>query len=44
MGTSFILFSQLNLDTEKFKENVNLIIQDLTSYNIDLLWISPELA
>jgi hypothetical protein len=36
MGTSFILFSQLNSDTDKFKENVNLIIQDLTGHNIDL--------
>lgn len=36
MGTSFILFSQLNSGTDKFKENVNLIIQDLTGHNIDL--------
>ena len=36
MGTSFILFSQLSSDTDQFKENVNLIIQDLTGHNIDL--------
>ena len=36
MGTSFILFSQLTSETDQFKENVNLIIQDLTGHNIDL--------
>ncbi|WP_369048193.1 hypothetical protein [Tenacibaculum sp. UWU-22] len=36
MGSRFILLSQLTSDTDKFKENVNLIIQDLTGYNIDL--------
>lgn len=36
MGTSFILFSQLTSKNDKFKENVNLIIQDLTGHNIDL--------
>lgn len=36
MGTSFILFSQLTSDNDQFKENVNLIIQDLSEHNIDL--------
>lgn len=36
MGTSFILFSALASDTDQFKENVNLLIQDLTGYDLDL--------
>ena len=36
MGTSFILFSPLTSQQDQFKENVNLIIQDLTGYNLDL--------
>jgi hypothetical protein len=36
MGTSFVLFSPLESDKDKFKENVNLLIQDLTGQNIDL--------
>ncbi len=36
MGTSFILFSQLTEKTDQFKENVNLIIQDLTGHNMSL--------
>lgn len=36
MGTNFILFSQLTSKTDQFRENVNLIIQDLTGHNIDL--------
>ena len=36
MGTSFILFSQLSSGQDQFKENVNLIIQDLTGHNLDL--------
>ena len=36
MGTSFILLSQLSSDSDTFKENVNLIIQDLSAYKIDL--------
>jgi hypothetical protein len=36
MGTSFILFSPLESDKDKFKENINLIIQDLSGRNIDL--------
>lgn len=36
MNTSFVLFSPLESDNDKFKENVNLLIQDLTGYNIDL--------
>ena len=31
MGTNFILFSPLNSKKDQFKENVNLIIQDLNS-------------
>jgi len=36
MGTSFILFSEVTSDKDQFKENVNLIIQDLTGHKIDL--------
>lgn len=36
MGTKFILFSQLTSNNDQFKENVNLIVQDLTGHNIDL--------
>ena len=36
MGTSFILFSPLSNESDKFKENVNLLIQDLTGYNLNL--------
>jgi hypothetical protein len=36
MGTNFILLSPLTSDQDQFKENVNLLIQDLTGYNLDL--------
>ncbi len=36
MGTSFILLSSLENKEDQFRENVNLIIQDLTGRNIDL--------
>ena len=36
MGTKFILFSKLSKSTDKFRENINLIIQDLTGSNITL--------
>lgn len=36
MGTSFILFSPLESDKDQFKENVNLLIQDISKYHIDL--------
>jgi hypothetical protein len=36
MGTSFMLFSPLLSKEDKFKENVNLLIQDLTGHNVDL--------
>jgi hypothetical protein len=36
MGTSFILFSPLESDKDQFRENVNLLIQDLTGQNINL--------
>lgn len=36
VGTTFILFSPQESDTDRFKENVNLIIQDISAYNIDL--------
>ncbi len=36
MGTSFILFSPLTSQKDQFKENVNLLVQDLTGYNLDL--------
>jgi hypothetical protein len=36
MGTSFILFSPLDIDKDQFRENVNLLIQDLSGQNIGL--------
>jgi len=36
MGTKFIIFSPLSSKGDNFKENINLIIQDLTAHNIDL--------
>ena len=36
MGTSFILFSPLTSQNDQFRENVNLLVQDLTGYNLDL--------
>jgi len=36
MGTSFILFSPLSSKQDKFKENINLLIQDLTGHDLDL--------
>lgn len=36
MGTSFILFSPLASQKDQFRENVNLLVQDLTGYNLDL--------
>ncbi len=36
MGTSFILFSPLESDLDKFKENIILLVQDLSGRNIDL--------
>ncbi len=36
MGTSFILFSPLESDDDKFRENVNLLIQDLQGQELDL--------
>jgi hypothetical protein len=36
MGTSLILFSPIEHSKDQFKENVNLIIQDLSAYNLDL--------
>ena len=36
MGTSLILFSPLESRKDKFRENINLLIQDLSGYNLDL--------
>jgi hypothetical protein len=36
MGTSFFIFSALESEQDKFSENINLLIQDLTGKNIDL--------
>jgi len=36
MGTKFVLFSHEQGATDKFTENINLIIQDLSGRNIDL--------
>lgn len=36
MGMSFALFSPLSFDGDQFRENVNLIIQDLSGHEMDL--------
>lgn len=36
MRTSFILFAPLESNNDLFKENINLIVQDLTGHKIDL--------
>lgn len=36
MGMSFALFSPLSFDRDQFRENVNLVIQDLTGHDMDL--------
>ena len=36
MGTSFILFSPLSNKSDNFKENINLLIQDLAGYDLTL--------
>ncbi|MFK7755880.1 MAG: hypothetical protein AB8B53_02990 [Flavobacteriales bacterium] len=36
MGTSFILLSPLTSEVDDFRENVNLLVQDLSSYNMVL--------
>ncbi len=33
MGTKFFLFTKLESKTDAFSENINLIVQDLSSYN-----------
>lgn len=36
LGSSFVLFSPVESKNDKFKDNVNLLIQDLTGYNLDI--------
>jgi hypothetical protein len=36
MGTSFFLYSPLTSSDDKFTENVNMMFQDLTQYNLNL--------
>jgi hypothetical protein len=36
MGRSFILFSPISSKQDQFKENDNLLIQDLRVHNLDL--------
>ena len=36
MGTSFILFTEQTSSEDKFRENINLIIQNLEGYNLNL--------
>lgn len=36
MGTTFVLFSKPSSANDKFRENVNLMVQDLSGYNVDL--------
>jgi hypothetical protein len=36
MGTAFILFSPIEGNQDKIRENVNLLVQDLSGYGLDL--------
>ncbi len=36
MGAAFFLFSPLDSESDAFRENINLIVQDLSAYNLDL--------
>jgi hypothetical protein len=36
MGTKLVVFAPLESETDNFKENVNVIIQDLKGYDLDL--------
>ncbi|MEO0582050.1 MAG: PsbP-related protein [Bacteroidota bacterium] len=36
LGTRFFIFSPLANESDAFRENVNLVIQDLTGYDMDL--------
>lgn len=36
MGTTFIVLSKTESAKDKFRENINLIIQDLSNHNLDL--------
>ncbi len=36
MGPDFFIFSPRENDTDRFQENINLLVQDLTGQNIDL--------
>jgi hypothetical protein len=36
MGTTWVVFSPLKDNNDKFRENVNLLVQDLTGQNFDL--------
>lgn len=36
MGAEFLIFSRLENEKDQFKENINLLIQDLSAYNMSL--------
>ena len=36
MGTTFLLFSPLESESDIFRENINLVEQDVAAYNLDL--------
>ena len=36
MGTSLLLFSNTSTESDTFRENVNIIVQDLSEYDLDL--------
>lgn len=36
MNATFFLFAPLEGNTDKFSENINLLIQDVSAYNLDL--------
>ncbi len=36
MGTSFILFSPVSSSQDNFRENINLLVQDLSQYDLNL--------
>src|SRR5688572_12714987 len=36
MGTKYLFFSPLESPDDKFRENVNVMVQDITGYNLNL--------
>lgn len=44
MGTKFVLFTSLSSEKDKFRDNINFIIQDLTEYSELLAGVDMDLG